>query len=774
MACGKIGLVRKVDDRGAVIPIIAVILVAMLVILAFVIDIPSEELIAKQVQAASDAAALAGASELDGTAAGFIRAKQAAVAALKGNKIKGASQNFGDNRSFALNSGPIYNQTTDGAIYRGTSGASGNLSVTIERGLYWSSVDGSNYEFTSLEDASTGTKFGLPLTTFANAVQVSVRINNIDTMFAKVFGIGAYQPIGRSSKAVNDSELEREVAPFAVRACDLLLDTSPSVTHGTHFTENYSPAKQCERNSITFREPLWDTAGAGPLTITPPYDLGTTGKTRRGGYYRYLEFKRPPLYSKGGTGSDVCFPSGTGPGTYVNCKALPMMGALGIPGTSYSKASAAEILGALSGSPILAKVGQPFRSLEDPTPLWSTSTRTGGGLDSDQALASWINSGSLALASEFYSGSTPTAEFPWLRTSSSGSDKNLYLRDYWPDDNNNKQSFIMQAFTANQWTNPMCHADGVAVNNKTTAKGRKAWVPVLAATKRQGDSDIILCDWDRTFSDQTSRSTPVVSLAEPRIIGFLKIDAYDGNFLDLDTKFPATGVNSTATPYAVDPTTGTRVTDGNPAQLEMNGDKIPELKELKKKIHKFHEDHDKYWDCVGRTRTSCSSSKPDTSGISSILSSSTWYSKCFNFASIYGDPRNPRNPGGLLLNKLGQYSPLATNNLLQSYGTCIGFRCVRPTYFDWSKGASQAFGDFFSQLDALIDAPIAANPGAHCTPVPLPNSPDLDDSGAWEPMGPVKAGVGCGGIQATLDECSGDISFSTGKTKASNKPALVN
>ena len=786
-----------IDQSGGIFPLLAVILVAVFIVMAFVIDIPSEEVVGKQLQAASDAAALAASSELDGTSAGFIRAKKVAVAVLRQNRIKGASHNLDGNNSFALNTGSIYNADLDGTNYSGTSGTSGNLEISIERGIYWSKEDDSGYEFNSLESVNTGKKYGLPLYLFANAVQVSIKLNNVDTSFAKLFGVDSLGPMTRISKAVNDSEVEREVAPFAIRACDLMLDTDPGRSSTDHFTDSYRGDLQCKRNTIIFREPNWENESTDNVNTTAPY-RGVVGVARREGFARYLSHRRPTLYQKGPT-TDTCFPDGSSGGNYQNCKNLPIQGVLGITGTTFEKSTSDDIIKALSGSPVVAKLGLSFRSLEDPQPLWNQTIRNGKGQASNDVLAEWINKGTDLVSTALYSGNAPKPQFPWLNTRGPDSNRNLYTRRFWPDPLNKiKIPFIMDEYaasgisaggcnnsnrwtnpachTSSQWTNPMCHASGVAVNNLATAKVRKVWVPVLASTERKNNKDLIYCDWTATFSNGAPGSVPVISVSKPRVIGYAQVNVIDGNFANLDLMFPAPDPSLRSTPIATDVTnTKIKVVDGNPAKLEMSSDKIPELKALKDALRDFREQQDDYYDCIednGDEGDDCGGAPPSPPDISKLFQDTTWYARCFQF---FEGEHKVFGAAGAFATAFRDYADL-TSKYLEAKEKCTKDGEVESCtiVYRWDSKAEKEFEKFFGNMDQIVDSGVWAIPDAHCLPVPKPNQYNLNSFDAWETMNPRAAGVGCGGISAVLDQCGSDVNLSTGKSKGSSKPALVN
>jgi hypothetical protein len=577
-SCLKIGSGDKSNQSGSILVLVAIFLLPALAIVALVIDHSRQEIALQQLQDCGDAASLAASSKLDGTVYGWKNAKRSAMAVIKNCQVLGSEINdeFRASNDINLNEGqPDPLEASDyfnGHYYTHNQGDYGNLVINIDRGVYWQGKekddnDNPKMEFFSLEAAPQGsltveagvrnkdgylslTNFippgakapeymSMPTYTLANSVQVNVSLKHLDTTLGNIFGMLGFGKISKKATSINDTALEECVAPIAIPACSLMLDTDRNfISTNNYLTDAYQPEAQCERELVV----------AEAQTEVP---------AREDGIARSDSFPRPPYYK---------FKLPSEP-PRLNNKAVGLKGTLGVPdldGTGGS-ATASELSAHLSSLKntgadcFKAKVGMKFKPLDtffdkNETNHLRPLPAQEGFLNNpalEKELADLINDPSGAQKNPtfgevfFDSAGNPLPNFPFLRNyrADTPQDPDVELRITWPlDQDGGTGEMLMSSMGEGNWTNPMCHSSLVEANDKTRAKVKEITAMIVVPS---GEANY--CDYPAVFAGSYQRSLPPTADTSPIVVGFKKVYLYDFNIMDLED--PRNHKGTTITPY---------------------------------------------------------------------------------------------------------------------------------------------------------------------------------------------------------------------------------
>ncbi len=188
-------------EHGVTLITTLFLIIIMLIMCTLIIDLPIVYLAAREAQLTADSSALAGVSQLDGSNAGWRRAKRAAFLALRANTIYGVDPTFQRADQFGTiiaTYEPDPMGIEDDPNYRATSYRIENLIVLIERGRYWRPTTSDPYRFSSLEalgpgtvqDGDYGVASGCPAPTGCDPTRVAnaVRVKLTITGFTQFFG----------------------------------------------------------------------------------------------------------------------------------------------------------------------------------------------------------------------------------------------------------------------------------------------------------------------------------------------------------------------------------------------------------------------------------------------------------------------------------------------------------------------------------------------------------------------------------------------------------
>lgn len=356
----RTGAPVREQEQGGVLVLFALLSAVLLGITALMVDIPRQEILVLELQAASDAAALAAAEQLDGTEAGWERAKEAARIALHANSVSGV-------RADALIPTGIGNENWLRLMAYYNLGEHGEDQSFRQIDLNPYIKD--DEEFLGLSPYALG-----------NAARVTLAFKNFKTTFARVLNHKGINTIERSATAVANTDTEQCVLPFAIPACELFKKLDPSGGDGP------------SRSNWETETP--DIAGAATRELifmeAIPY-APITYSFRGAGLERHLFYPALPRAEFPRWGSTTC---GVGGGNQENCRAGLLHGVLGmhsdyqdersdymgtkIPATA-EPAELAEYL-AKDGGCRKVKIGSFFRPLEN-------AAEDGKGLLRSQAVA---------------------------------------------------------------------------------------------------------------------------------------------------------------------------------------------------------------------------------------------------------------------------------------------------------------------------------------------------------------------------------------------------
>ena len=847
------------SETGLFIPLFALIVVAAITMMALVIDHSKESLALETLQRAADAAALAGARNLDSSRAGWLNAKKAAVLAIKKNPIHGTSPEAV--QPLKLDDPK---QPADYWLYPGsdpanvtTSGSAGGLRVTVERGTMWWNSKLKNgkggYAFSSLEKAQNGRWQGLMQSYLvANAVQVKVTLDRLPNFFGKVIGVGSFDNLTRTALAVSDSQTEIEVAPLAIPYCQLLLDTEVNSTQNwdptqvstandSYLAENYLPEQQQMRELVfTEADPKSDLLN---WNGTRP----TASLVRREGLTRFESFiRRPYVEYKYGNSVGIC---GTAlNGSAPSCKHLPLYGTIGKPSTSADQVTyagdVAHLFALANQKQLKARLGNYFAPLQEPRDL------SGDIETASSEIAKYINNTTDHFEDVFLEGTPLKAKpnFPFIPTIHKEGE-NLEIRELYYDKELKTitgSTQVQEILTADEffdlrlsrpakitnganqtsdaqikllldhqdpvidgapvidgkpavdtrkplsWTNPLCHGgtDGIP-GNSPTQPVRKVRAMVVAPQRLSPDG-YTYCDFANVFASAAQRAVPPIAESRPIIVGTVEVYLFDFNVRNLDVQFkkqvdeykPRTfwesvfsydKMKTVVTPSY--PGYPWPVFDRHPAALD-SLDK-PWLDEARDKIDKFKSasfvcsaDCAYELDLLGNT-------KKDLSG-NPIKKNPQKCDECEQAVSqenmsILQDAFPPTFFWCFdmedILHVLDEI-PQVKQCKLQLFANKIR-ECLDKSKMSFDDLAS-ALTNKFSSLDGKTRNVLRARPHSHCLPNTRVGGFNLNSADSYEPLHPLSADRGCGGVRGRLvyDPSSVKV-WGTGGSKVEATPALV-
>jgi len=434
-------------ESGAVIPFLAIALVAIIGMAVLSVDQGQVFLSHRQAENLADTVALASVRGLDGTAVGWTNSGAYTVEALKDTLITTIDNN--DLEAAA---------TPNGAMLPD------DIEVIVERGFY-GHLAGYSEEgvFTPFPTplAMNQDTLHLPAYYLANAVRVTVAVKNVEAPFmstlSSILGnntTGSTESILGSAIALRHNTVEVPVAPIAIPACEFFADLNPysrarydinAFQTGDRFKENLNA--QCGREIIG-REPGalehdYQTWPGGNLDGSGPF---VDYQARIDGDLRSRSYPLEPLADFSATHDDnSCYhqrPDGTRvSGLQPNCKAFPMNAILGIPRTpsvSTNQFSTADNLAyflrlAPTQEARRARIGAPFVPLNGPDYLDHPQLIS--------ALSDAISNSPLTIGDQFYRAGAggnivPNFNLPLRKNIRSGgsasySDPFVELRTYW-------------------------------------------------------------------------------------------------------------------------------------------------------------------------------------------------------------------------------------------------------------------------------------------------------------------------------------------------------
>ncbi len=195
------------------LPLIALMAAVLIGLVALVINISYTGVVVAELQAAADAASLAGAGQYCSSKDCFENARRAAVEVLSQHIAR---------TSLGGDSSLVIDPNHQGHVW--DLSASRNLRVTIERG--W--IRGSQ-SFESMEGTWPQQHPGIPAFIAANAVSISIERPQTNIL-SSFFGSGTYS-LAAASVALAEPIAEFCAAPFAIPVC-ALIDKQTGEYHG--------------------------------------------------------------------------------------------------------------------------------------------------------------------------------------------------------------------------------------------------------------------------------------------------------------------------------------------------------------------------------------------------------------------------------------------------------------------------------------------------------------------------------------------------------------
>jgi|GEM_PF-4365681 len=741
-------LLRVANEGGAVLILMSMLLMAMVMILATVIDLSRQQIVAKQVQTVVDAAVLAAAQELNGRKDGWLASKRFAVNVLRQSKIAEAQDALGE--GFSLAGGTIDPYESDSS-YRGTIGTAGDkIAVAVERGAYWVDSDSGSMQFTSFEGERS--KHQLNTYLIANAVKVRVSYRGLGTFFGRTLGMTVFGDIEREAVAVKDSP-EECASAIALPACSVLLDTNPYLAR-RYQTEELKPRDQCFRE-VLITEADNDTA------------------SRRDGITRYHSFNPLPLIDRaeglsgattrvgaGNPGSrtrvareTICPFSREMPGGKVqNCKAFRADGVLGVPapiseaGGRAASVSEVHNVFKLPNSCTKVKLGQRFKPLEATNFLNDTSF--------ERTLADTINIGGSSFRDAFISGTDPRPNFPFVRRYREDLlDKYAEQRMHFPLNGPNgtviRNMFMgsqggASAEVGSQWaynfSNPLCHSSRLPYNDPYLARAKEITVMLLAPT---GDGSNY-CDFQAVFEQQDQQSEPPKARTEPIVVGFMKAYLFDFN------------LSSLRDPVRFEPSAASRdnginydLRDGNPLGMQLaqiTGEQ--KMGEFKEYLQKHSDWFEQVQDCRQNAREACSGSSGNGGGRGrgAADGGSSGRPACDYQAlqqaqmQCWSSVSRPAAPAAPPPNKLSACFDVPDVQALFS-----GLRNACNAPFANTENCQNVTNQVNVRLNKPYEDPL---PGKHCVPL-LKNAGAPAKPESWE-IRDLDEQYGCGGLRVRL------------------------
>ncbi len=772
-------------ERGLVIPLFALLVLAAITIIAMVIEHSRASLTLTGMQRAIDAASLSAAKQLDGREGGWQKAKSAALRSIKDNIIHGVANNTV--KALQLTSG-VSSWLKAGTQNSGTEGQIAGFHLTVERGLmmYDENLrDGEGgYHFLPLEESPNWK--GVPTYLIANAVKVTAHLDTLSTTFGKFLGVLGFSNFDKVSIARTDQESEVEVAPFAIPYCNLLLDTSPYTTGGSHLTKFFDSVQQRQR-PLMFAE----ANPKGTLLSWSGMRDASVEKNRREGLTRCESYFRQP-YVSFNSGGGLCYPNGISAGMAQNCKHVPMYGVMGVPVAKNPRTAAngddiRRAVELASRGKLKASVGHYFKSLEK-----ITNRELDGA--ARQSLVDFITNGNTTFAKEFTDATpqgspipwTAKDNFPFIRTfhpcgqadpekrpvcDPQSQDADLEIA--WPTSQTDDSGSIIvdkmnmdQRLTdlaqphirrAGDYSNLMGHDDLIPLDNPGAHNVRRMKVPVIAAyNERLGNGQAAqLCDWNAVFSGSAPDAVAPVTSASLIVVGFVDIVFYDLNVQDLGILFAGSLQNPDPNPrYGIIPTVTPAYPRANPTKFDRFGGELVLSQDDIGSIQAKERSHKKAFeseleDCRKKL-TGCSASlQPSYEDVVKEIIPIA-YRRCFNVSKLYED--------------------------LQNAGFPDISDCITGDNDDACADALDGYQkkNIFSLLETFLSSNIPTWDFTHCLPQLAEDKYDKSDPNSIEPLHSLHGGYGCGAVMAKLtNEGNDKLTLVTGEKWENTAPALV-
>ncbi len=210
------------DTAGSIMIVLVVLLPSLFLVMSLALNSTYSTLLRAELQTAADSASLAGASAMDGTNAGWERARSFAIAALNLHGVHGSpGSDVPISANVALSAS---DESPSGSGIPQIVWENSGLRVSIRRGR-WVRRGGAQ-TFESMEDADApggdwqAAHPGIPRNLVAGAVQVEVERSSVSVLFPTIGTPSSYE-IGRAATSVSAPVRMFSIAPFALPVCAL-------------------------------------------------------------------------------------------------------------------------------------------------------------------------------------------------------------------------------------------------------------------------------------------------------------------------------------------------------------------------------------------------------------------------------------------------------------------------------------------------------------------------------------------------------------------------
>jgi hypothetical protein len=563
------------EESGLALYFVLGLLITIMVLIALVVEIPQQEVLQTQAKIASDSAALAAASHLDGTISGWEKAALTASHNLESNLFVNSSFQK-QNTTYSIEFG-FARMTSDPNGSANDNQFDSFVKVplqTLPAGCD-SALTCLNFDFL---DSAHARYFGASQKSIANAVRINVTSQGAASVFGKIVGVMGYGQINKSAVSLVYDQQEYCVAPLAIPACALFLDTDPN---------HYGPPSIDKEYLLDDFDPILQSGRELIFTEASPWKPWTFHK-RAFGLNRHLTYHRPPLINYTNIvgfpsdGPNECgIPASSDPNKkYPNCRADAIFGVLGAPGSSPGDTEAISPFDledyftefakewkngppSISTCSVKARFGAPFRPLENAVDnkfgLLSNETYADGDnpptMDGDEPPKKIISRALKKLMpymstenfrNTFYdTDGQPKANIPLTRStieesiirwppydkvSSSSIDEAVFTSDDTStttiDERTNTRILLkLQApGQPNSHIKPLAHPKGYVTSE--VEHGVKEVLAMVIGPAGQNP----YCDYPAFLEQRQQWNTTPHSQSAPRIIGFVKVILVDYNF----------------------------------------------------------------------------------------------------------------------------------------------------------------------------------------------------------------------------------------------------
>ncbi len=811
------------DEQGITLTLFAMLIVAIFMVVALVVDLGKQQLALTQLQQAADAAALSGARRFNGRPDGWRAAKLAAAMVLRRYPVHGVTPNMReglrltDGAAAFWDTRPNPNPSTYAAtpppqVHTGFAGASGGYRVRVERGMYKTKIDNPNEtEFVSLEEDSDGEFLTADYHQIANAVRVQVDLDSLPGIFTRLFNTLGFQNLSARAYAASHGEIEVISGPFAIDVEDVFYDTDPRSPSYNHHLAVFSSEAQLGREirfSILDVRQKKDKLGLSVPPDPDPEGRRTPSAYRREGLARADAFQRKNYAvfdlteDRPHLPPDRCF-GGKLRGTAETCMDIPVEGLMVL---QYGVDPTPENFVAALENGVRFKIGDRV-----------TALKRMGSFMTDRSLstriAAVINASTITF-DEFFidENGRPLDNYPYSRVTRhtpagetvkySGTPQDPQYRPYFgelppwdsgtspnaaydqivksPSDSAaeesgvaTRQKFGWPDLSAGNprgmlaWWNPMAHLPEIPLVNNRVLVMR---VPLIApsVTHTPEGREIRYSDHRAMVTGQSPRAVAETDDTKPVVVGFVDVGLFDGNWMALNVLFPTAAIPPPQNP-AVGEQTSSPFGIHAPAYLD------PSDTDMWESVNTYGTKVEATDKCLDDGNPNCKiPDAPSPPDVPAALPA------CFDFRGIQKELEDLFN----ILEDVGEMQiscvPKKADCGVDEDAPCPGCNgggggcCSRVTY---GTGKPKILADLIRVLTRSWKKPIPANPYTNCVYVLAENGTNTNDLAHYDNLGPKSPGTGWTGgrarFAANSTRVDDMINISSGLPWSRMAPSLV-